>query len=225
MITNHTSCLLPFWHSQVREHCITQQSVVRLKPRAFYAFTRFENKASQLITYQFSNMDHYSLNVKENSVSGKFPAYSRPNVIGYYSIGPQRNYSGDLTQLKYIDFPTNRNVKFNLDDGRTLAVKKDDSYDEKIDNILRWMLQNSNSGGWYVSTCLLGNYLVWTSCWCVTYLYKLCTRAELEFLRARVLWIGFHFTLWLLHWLIWIVKIWASFHVYGWKYGLCSFVL
>lgn len=105
-------------------------------------------------------MDHYSLNVKENSVSGKFPAYSRPNVIGYYSIGPQRNYSGDLNQLKYIHLPTNRNVKFNLDDGRTDAAKKDDSYDEKIDNLLRWMLQNSNSEDWYVSTYFLGNYFV-----------------------------------------------------------------
>jgi hypothetical protein len=80
-------------------------------------------------------------------------------VIGYYSIGPQRDYSGDLSQLKYINIPTNFNVKFNLDDGRTHAIKKDDSYDEKIDNLLRWMLHNSNVGDWYVSTRFLGNYL------------------------------------------------------------------
>lgn len=93
-------------------------------------------------------MDHHSLNVKDNSVSGKFPAYSRPKVTGYYSLGPERNYSGDLSQLKYIHFPTNRNVKFNLDDGRTHAVKKDDSCDDRIDNLIRWMLQNSNGGDW-----------------------------------------------------------------------------
>jgi hypothetical protein len=93
-------------------------------------------------------MDCHSLNVKENSVSGKFPAYSRPNVTGYYSIDSKRNYRGDLSQLKYIRFPTNHNVEFNLDYGRTQAVKKDDSYDEKIDSLLRWMLQNSDGGDW-----------------------------------------------------------------------------
>jgi hypothetical protein len=93
-------------------------------------------------------MEYHSLNVKKNSVSGKFPVYGRPNVIGYYSLDSEHNYRGDVSQLKYIHFPTNRNVKFNLDDGRTQAVKKDDSNDEKIDNLLRWMLQNSNGGEW-----------------------------------------------------------------------------
>jgi hypothetical protein len=95
-------------------------------------------------------MDRNFLNVKENSVSGKFPAYSKPNVIGYYSLDSESKYCGDLSQLKYIHFPRNNNVKFNLDGGRTHAVKKDDSCDEKIDNLLRWMLRNSN-GDWYVS--------------------------------------------------------------------------
>jgi hypothetical protein len=93
-------------------------------------------------------MDYHSLNVKKNSVSGKFPVYSRPNVIGYYSLDSESNYRGDLSQLKYIRFPTNNNVKFNLDYGRKQAVKKDDSYDAKIDDLLRWMLQNSNGGDW-----------------------------------------------------------------------------
>jgi RAT1-interacting protein len=93
-------------------------------------------------------MNYHSLNVKESSVSGKFPVYNRPSVIGYYSLDSERNYRGDLSQLKYIHFPTNRNVKFNLDDGRTHAVKKDDSCDEKINDLLRWMLRNSNGEDW-----------------------------------------------------------------------------
>jgi len=88
--------------------------------------------------------------MKENASGGPFPAYSKPRVIGYYSVDCDRKYCGDLSQLKYIHLPSDYNVKFDLDRGRTLAQKKDDSYDEKIDNLLRWMLQNSNGGDWYV---------------------------------------------------------------------------
>jgi len=87
---------------------------------------------------------------KENASGGNFPAYSRPRVIGYYSVDCDRNYCGDLSQLKYIHLPADFNVKFDLDRGRTLAQKKDDSYDEKIDSLLKWMLQNSSGGSWYV---------------------------------------------------------------------------
>jgi hypothetical protein len=87
---------------------------------------------------------------KENVRGGQFPAYSKPRVIGYYSVDCDRKYCGDLSQLKYIDVPADYNVKFDLDRGRTLAQKKDDSCDEKIDNLLRWMLQNSSGGDWYV---------------------------------------------------------------------------
>ena len=87
---------------------------------------------------------------KENARGGKFPSYTKPRVIGYYSIDCDRNYCGDLSQLKYIYLPADYNVEFDLDRGRKLAQKKDDSYDEKIDNLLRWMLQNSNGGDWYV---------------------------------------------------------------------------
>jgi len=87
---------------------------------------------------------------KENASGGQFPAYSKPRVIGYYSVDYDRKYCGDLSQLKYVHLPADYNVKFDLDRGRTLAQKKDDSYDEKIDHILRWMLLNSNGGDWYV---------------------------------------------------------------------------
>jgi hypothetical protein len=87
---------------------------------------------------------------QENARGGKFPAYSKPRVIGYYSVDCDRKYCEDLSQLKYIHLPADYNVKFDLDRGRTLAQKKDDSYDEKIDNLLRWMLQNSNGGDGYV---------------------------------------------------------------------------
>jgi hypothetical protein len=87
---------------------------------------------------------------QDNARGGKFPAYSKPRVVGYYSIDCDRKYCADLSQLQYIHLPADYNVKFDLDRGRRLAQKKDDSYDEKIDNILRWMLQNSNGGDWYV---------------------------------------------------------------------------
>jgi hypothetical protein len=95
-------------------------------------------------------MSSNTFNVKANAVAGNFPAYSKPRVIGYYSLDSDSNYCGDLSQLKYIHLPANYNVKFDLDHGRKLAQKKYDSYDEKVDNLLRWMLQNSNGGNWYV---------------------------------------------------------------------------
>jgi len=99
---------------------------------------------------RFVIMTSNTFKTKENASGGNFPAYSRPRVIGYFSIDCDRKYCGDLSRLKYIHLPTDFNVKFDLDRGRTLAQKKDDSYDEKIDNLLRWLLQNSNGGDWYV---------------------------------------------------------------------------
>lgn len=96
----------------------------------------------------FVIMSSSTFKTKENASGGNFPAYSRPRVIGYYGVDCDRKYCGDLGRLKYIHLPTDFNVKFDLDRGRTLAQKKDDSCDEKIDNLLRWMLQNSNGGDW-----------------------------------------------------------------------------
>jgi hypothetical protein len=95
-------------------------------------------------------MKRNTFKTKENASGGQFPAYSKPHVIGYFSLDCDRKYCGDLSQLNYIHLPVDCNVKFDLDRGRTLAQKKDDSCDEKIDNLLRWMLQNSNGGDWYV---------------------------------------------------------------------------
>jgi hypothetical protein len=100
-----------------------------------------------------------TLKVKENAKGGKFPAYSKPHVIGHYSVDCDRNYCADLSQLKYIHLPTDYNVKFNLDRGRKLAQKKDDSYDEKLNNLLRWILQNSNGGDWYVLRSSVAKFL------------------------------------------------------------------
>jgi hypothetical protein len=95
-------------------------------------------------------MDHHTLIVKESSAVGKFPSYNKPHVIGYFSLDSESNYCGDLRQLKYIHFPVNSSVKFNLDLGREHEIKKDDNYDEKLDNLLRWLLENSNDGNRYV---------------------------------------------------------------------------
>jgi hypothetical protein len=117
----------------------------------------------------FVIMSSSTFKTKENASGGNFPAYSRPRVIGYYGVDCDRKYCGDLSRLKYIHLPTDFNVKFDLDRGRTLAQKKDDSCDEKIDNLLRWMLQNSNGEDWYVLKPSIGifgmmNYLTFCLC-------------------------------------------------------------
>jgi hypothetical protein len=95
-------------------------------------------------------MDRHTLIVKESAAVGTFPSYNKPHVIGCFSLDSESNYSGDFRLLKYIRFPANSDVKFNLDLGREHALRKDDNYDEKLDNLLRWMLENSVDGNRYV---------------------------------------------------------------------------
>jgi len=96
------------------------------------------------------DMRSNTFKTRENASGGQFPEFSKPRVVGYYSVNSDRKYCGDLSQLKYIHLPADYNVKLDLDRGRTLAQKKDDIYDEKIDHLLKWMLRNSNGGDWYV---------------------------------------------------------------------------
>lgn len=102
-------------------------------------------------------MDRHTLKVEERPVIRKFPSYNKPLVIGCFSLDSERNYCGDLRQLKYIQFPASSDVKFDLDLGRKHVLKKDTSRDEKLDELLRWMLQNPNDGNRYVFVSLLNN--------------------------------------------------------------------
>jgi hypothetical protein len=95
-------------------------------------------------------MDRHTLIVEKSSAVGKFPSYNKPCVIGYFSVDSESNCCGDLRQLKYIHFPTNSGVKFDLDLGRKYALRKDDTNDDKLDNVLTWVLENWNDGNRYV---------------------------------------------------------------------------
>ncbi|XP_069672153.1 decapping and exoribonuclease protein-like isoform X2 [Periplaneta americana] len=101
-----------------------------------------------LICIHNSVMDRQTFNVKDNLSAGTFPSYNKPLAVGYFSLDSKRNYRDDLRQLKYIHMPNYFNVHFKLDHGRKNAIKKDEHLDEKLDHILKWLIQNSKVGNW-----------------------------------------------------------------------------
>lgn len=92
-----------------------------------------------------------------------FPLYKQPLEVGCFSLDARRNFFNDHRQLRYYVEPR-RSPDFNLRDGYTSRfIKRDDGVKEKLDHMLRWILenrhkmQNSNS-----SSCALGvDFVTW----------------------------------------------------------------
>lgn len=72
------------------------------------------------------------LRVDPDDYNHPFPYFDRPNIIGY--IG--------LENLKYAKNVSNRMVKFNLNRHIEKAKKKLPDLDEKLDNLLNFLLLN-----------------------------------------------------------------------------------
>lgn len=82
----------------------------------------------------------FMINRQENR---NFPTFTRPEVVGYFSLNNQsRDYSEDLSQLKYYKKPESCKVNFNLSEGLDKVIRKPQNLDEKIDCLLRWIINN-----------------------------------------------------------------------------------
>lgn len=82
----------------------------------------------------------FIINRNENN---KFPSFNRPEVVGYFSLkGQSREYSEDLSQLKYYDCAKHDKINFNLSEGLEKVIRKPKDLDEKIDFLLRWIINN-----------------------------------------------------------------------------------
>ncbi|XP_076279190.1 decapping and exoribonuclease protein-like isoform X2 [Lasioglossum baleicum] len=68
---------------------------------------------------------------------GPTDQFTKPQIVGSYSIQGDRSYCSDLSQLKYYKEP--ENVYFNLDDNPPANVQIEN---EKLDFLLRWMSDN-----------------------------------------------------------------------------------
>ncbi|XP_001605161.1 decapping and exoribonuclease protein [Nasonia vitripennis] len=74
-----------------------------------------------------------------------FPSFNRPEVVGYFSLnGQEREYSQDLSQLKYYtrNPHSKQEVDFDLNEGLDQVIRKPANLDEKLDHILRWIVNN-----------------------------------------------------------------------------------
>ncbi|XP_076246172.1 decapping and exoribonuclease protein-like isoform X2 [Calliopsis andreniformis] len=87
--------------------------------------------------------------------------FSKPQIIGHYSIDGERRYFSDLSQLKYYKQPLDlKHVNFNLDDNSQTVYKEED-VDVKLDFLLKWISENfkhlemrEDSGNSTTSRCL-----------------------------------------------------------------------
>ena len=74
---------------------------------------------------------------------GNFPHFRRPCEIGSFSLDIARNFHLNKSQLKFYHKPEDRkNVKFDLTKGYSDMKWKDENIDEKLDDILRWIIRN-----------------------------------------------------------------------------------
>lgn len=78
--------------------------------------------------------------------SHEFPSFQRPRILGYLSInGPkngQREYSEDLSQLKYFCSSAMYKTGYDLNKGINKVIRKPPNLNEKLNHILKWILNN-----------------------------------------------------------------------------------
>ena len=76
-----------------------------------------------------------------------FPRITKPVVVGYFSINAHREYSPNLSQLKYFKPPPPRKsrIELNLNSGIDKVIRKPESAsNEKINHLLQWIIYNSS---------------------------------------------------------------------------------
>lgn len=76
-------------------------------------------------------------------IDKNFPSFNKPMIVGYFSLnGQKREYSQDFKQLKYYYDKYKKHVRFDLNEGMKQVIRKLDGLDEKINYLLRWIIDN-----------------------------------------------------------------------------------
>lgn len=90
------------------------------------------NKLDTHLNPNFRNYDRY----------GRCRHITSPNIIGYFSLDRNRQFSLDYSNCKYLKLPPNNQpVHLNLNDGYELVQHKSEAAEaEKLDHILRFIL-------------------------------------------------------------------------------------
>lgn len=82
--------------------------------------------------------------LRNNSSDDSFPKFTKPKIIGYFSLDYERSWSQDAKQLGYY-YPLSKlqnKINFDLNQGIENVIRKDPDRDEKIDHLLRWIKLN-----------------------------------------------------------------------------------
>ncbi|XP_077474803.1 decapping and exoribonuclease protein-like [Stigmatopora argus] len=83
-----------------------------------------------------------TLSTREEHYQGETPSHNPPKEVGFFSLDSKRRFLNDSSQMRYYAEP-DEHPNFDLRDGYPERyIKWDDSVDEKLDHILRWILAN-----------------------------------------------------------------------------------
>lgn len=88
-----------------------------------------------------------SLRTEPSLYSGAFPFYRRPSELGCFSLDAQRQYHGDARALRYYSPPAAHGPgpDFDLRDGYPERYQpRDEEVRERLDHLLRWLLEHRN---------------------------------------------------------------------------------
>ncbi|KAK7093405.1 decapping and exoribonuclease protein-like [Littorina saxatilis] len=83
-----------------------------------------------------------TLSVKCEKYDRPFPYFRKPTETGRFSQDHERNFHHDRRQLRYYIKPTKSDPCFDLRQGYTSRIRKDESVKEYLDDMLRWVMMN-----------------------------------------------------------------------------------
>ncbi|KAL7850493.1 hypothetical protein SRHO_G00198420 [Serrasalmus rhombeus] len=107
-----------------------------------------------------------SLSIRRQLYERDFPVYKQPVEVGFFSLDSERNFFSDSRQLRYYSDP-GKSPKLNLRDGHhDRFIKRDESVKERLDHLLRWILENRvklhSRNAATSSACTLGvDFVTW----------------------------------------------------------------
>ncbi|XP_051570404.1 decapping and exoribonuclease protein [Myxocyprinus asiaticus] len=116
--------------------------------------------------HRASGEQHQTLSTHRQRYERNFPLYKQPVEVGFFSLDSKRNFFNDQRQLRYYVQPK-KSPEFNLRDGYTNRfIKRDDGVKEKLDHILKWILENRDQiqirDSQSSSSCPLGvDFVTW----------------------------------------------------------------
>lgn len=73
-----------------------------------------------------------------------FPYFRKPSEIGSFSQDSKRTFHHDRGQLKYYKESSLSDPHFDLSDGYSTLIRKDETKKEYLDDMLRWVMCNPN---------------------------------------------------------------------------------